>query len=934
MATLRTLPAGRNSEGLSLIIPKPATRREPVAHCGGFVPLRTTTQSPPVARRRIRRERLLLRLQGAAAARLILIKAPGGYGKTTLAVDWSAELESAGQRVAWVRAERENSESGIFLQYVACALEQACPGAGRPALAIYEANSLPPSHAVLAALVNALAETGEEICLLVDDYHLVDSPEIGEAIVFFLRHAPRHFRIALTTRELPDLPLGTLRARGELFEVDAGELRFSLEETGILVQAECSQAADETTVNALQRETGGWAAALRLACSFIHGGIAADQCLRSRRGGSHALDAYLREVLGRLPRDLHDFMLATSILKALSPDVCHAVSGRANSDEMLDLLIHRHQLVDLGADEPPTWTYHPLVADFLRQRLHREAPERFSELQRKAAHWHFAHGRMADAIRHALAAGDGVLATEWTQQCAMRLIMEGKIGTVLGWRRWLPKELTRNQLPLRLALGWSMILAARREEAVAWIDEIAADIAAGLPDPEGRAGRECLAIRTCALALGDASAASLALARRYLEAPLPQPWIHNAVGNCMHFACLMAGRHAEAAAVPWEDLTGDPDTRATSTEIYRLCLRGLSFSQRLLFAEARSCYQEASLVAARDRGPNSSLNAIPTVLLAHQAYELDRIDEAEGMLRGRLDAINASGFLDCELRGYVLLTRIAWRNDDLRLAHELLDQGERIAGSEGWPRMQAGLLAERLRLFVDAGDLTSAAGCLARLETLVDAGRGSAEPADAHVRGYRQLASACLDIRSGRFDAAVDTLEGAWQAAIEAERRDFAVRAGTVQAAAMLAGGRAGSALARFREVIELAAPAGLIRTIVDGGPEVGALIDSARREFSGQAGDAVVACHLNRLASACAVSQQGVAVRPLANIPGASPLTAREANVLRLIASGQSNKRIASALEVSPETVKSHIKSIFAKLGVDNRMQAVTSGRRQGYCE
>ena len=934
MATVRPLPAARTADGLSLIIPKPATRQEPAAAGGGFIPLLTTTQCPPVARRRIRRQRLLLRLQGAADARLILIKAPGGYGKTTLAVDWSADLEAAGQRVAWVRAERENSEPGIFLHYVASALEQACPGAGRRALDIFETNSMPPSYAVLAALVNALAETGEEICLFIDDYHLVDTPEIREAIAFLLQHAPRHFRIVLTTREMPGLPVGTLRARGELFEVDAGELRFSLEETGRLLQSESAEAPDATTVNALQRETGGWAAALRLACSFLHGGIAADQCLRSSRGGSHALETYLGEFLARLPQDIRDFMLDTSILKALSSDVCGAVTGRANSGEMLELLTHRYQLVDPEGTEPPSWSYHPLVADFLRQRLHKEASERFLELQRRAAHWCFAQRRMADAIRHAVSSGDSGLAAEWTEQCAMRLIMEGNIGTVLGWRRWLPQDLTRNQLPLRVALGWSMVLAARRKEAVAWIDEIVADIAAGLPDPEGRAGKECLAMRTCVHGLADASASSLALGRRYMEGPLPDPWINNVVGNCMLFAYLMAGRHAEAAAVPWEGLTGDHDAQATSTEIYRLCLRGLCCSQRLLFAEAESCYQQASLVAVRDRGPNSSLNAVPTVLLAHQIYELDRIDEAEQMLRGRLDAINATGFLDCELRAYVLLTRIAYRNNDHRLAHELLDQGERIAASEGWPRMQAGLLVERLRLFVDAGNLTAATGCLARLETLVDAGRDSAEPADAHVRGYRRLASAYLDITSGRFGAAVDTLECAWQSAIQAGGHYFAVRIGTVQAAGMLAGGQAADALSRFREVLDLAAPADLIRTIVDGGPEVGALIDSARKELSGQAEDAVVACYLNRLASAFAVSWKGLRVRALADFSGASPLTAREGDVLRLIAQGQSNKRIAAVLEVSPETVKSHVKNIFVKLGADNRMQAVASGRRQGYFE
>jgi hypothetical protein len=228
----------------------------------------------------------------------------------------------------------------------------------------------------------------------------------------------------------------------------------------------------------------------------------------------------------------------------------------------------------------------------------------------------------------------------------------------------------------------------------------------------------------------------------------------------------------------------------------------------------------------------------------------------------------------------VLLTRIAYRNTDPRLAHELLDQGERIAESEGWPRMQAGLLVERLRLFVDAGNLTAATGCLARLETLVDAGRDSAEPADAHVRGYRRLASAYLDITSGRFGAAVDTLECAWQSAIQAGGHYFAVRVGTVQAAGMLAGGQAGNALSRG-EVSTCRA--GWSDTTIVGGPEVGR--STARKELSGRP-KTVVACYLNRLASARG-ELKGLWVRPRRISPVPAVDRAR-GDVLRLIAQGQ----------------------------------------------
>lgn len=687
---------------------------------------------------------------------------------------------------------------------------------------------------------------------------------------FLLQHAPRHFHMVLTSREEPSLPLGSLHASGELLEIDVGELRFSLEETrrsfGSLEQVQSSEAE----LNELQRESGGWPAALRITSSSLRAGVTGAQCLRSRLGSSHAVEAYLSEILLRLPADVYDFVLAGSVLKAMSPEICNELMGIDNGDEMIELLFHHYQFVNPETKEPGAYCYHPLIAEYLQRRLKRETPHKLTDLHRKAAGWYARNDRIVEAIEHAVGANDCEVAAVWTEQCAMRLIKEGKVRMALSWRRWLPRELMRKHLSLRLALAWSMVLAAERDDALAWIDEIEADIAAGTPDPEGRAAREVLGIRTAVVGLSDNADAARELGERYMQHPLEDPWINNAVGNCLLFAHIMTGRHEEVDRMPWYPMAPGSYVRASSAQIYRLCLTGLSCSQRMKFREADAYFQQATEIANRDRGAKSSLAAIPAVLHAHQLYELDQIDAAEALLVNRLDAINATGFLDCALRAYTVLVRIAYRKKDNTLAYRLLDMGDVVAATERWPRMQAALLVERMRLFLSEDRLEAAEGCLSSLEALAASEHESRRVVPIHICAYLQFARAFLQFRRSPCAEAAELLEPTWNGLASRRNAYWAARVGMLQAVIWFSADCTDRAFARFDEVLESVVPAGLVRTIVDTAPEVGALI-----------------------------------------------------------AAGQSNKRIAQLLSVSPETVKSHIKNILLKLEVDNWMLAVSRGRR-----
>ena len=896
-----------------------------------FVPMATTTEVPPVMRTRIARPRLIDQLS-RSEARLVTITAPAGYGKTTLAVDWSIRQQSAGLAVSWLRAEAEHNEPGVFLLYLARAIEAACPGAAAVAVDMLEDSRLAPEYAVIAALVNGIAESGEELCLFIDDYHLLERDEIHCAIRFLHSHAPRHFRLVITAREEPKLPLGHLRAAGELLEIDAGQLRFSLEEAGRFFQLDSVGLSDED-IQAFQHETGGWAAALRIAATSLRSGASPEQILRAMRGSGRDIQSYLAEIFARFPPDLHDFMVRSSILKSLAPDLCDAVLATDNASAILETLHYRYQLVEaeagreVEAGREAAFRYHPLIATYLRRQSRSLPAETITALHRRAAQWFHERSWYADAIRHAIAAGEVELATSWIEACAMRMIKAGDIREVLSWRNWLPKELMRRQFSLRLAIAWSLALAPRRSDVFAWIDEIETDVVGD--EREDATWRECLAIRTVAHGLSDAPEAGLKYGLAYMDNPLADAWTKNTVGNVICFSHLMAGRHDQVSGMPWYVMEHGDKSRAAPTEVYRLMVRGLALSRRLELAEAQACFLQARAVATRDLRPRSSLAVTPEVLLGQLAYESNRLDEAERLVASRLDAVNAAGFVEIPLRAYITLVRIARCKQDRRLARELIEQGEAVAASEPWPRMRAALLVERVRLCLEEGDDWTMSQALLTLDRLATAAPGGECAIADRLRAYHALAHAHVEMAAGRFPAAAAFLQPAWDDSLKAGDCYFACSVGSLLAAAEFGCGERDRAHERLVQVLGWGLAAGLIRTIVDHGSMLEPALEHARDHLAGLPDNRRLAGYAEQLLAYMRAGEEGATTGLASSQRIETPLSRRETDVLQLMGTGNSNKRIAAALGVSPETVKSYIKSIFIKLEVDNRTRAVIEGRR-----
>jgi len=368
--------------------------------------LTTKIVPPQSAAALIERPRLLEMLSHGRGRRLTVIKAPAGFGKTSLALAWLARLETEDARTAWLALDEADDEPARFLTHLAQSLHRSCGDAVGSILGLTVDASLVPPRTVMSALINALAEVDGELWLFLDDYHLISLPAIHDAIGLLLSHAPANVHLVVGTRADPPFPLARLRASNELLEIDASELRFNFEETQRFLERECAGGLSYSSINTLQATTEGWAAALRISASVLMRGTPSNPGAGQQlSGASRPIAAYLEDMLRRLPDDLVDFMLRTSMLDRLTASLCDAVTEAADSQGFLETIATRQLLLEPLDLEGRWFRYHQLLRDYLYGRLVAAGTD-VAALHRRACQWYASAELWADAVRHAIAAGD------------------------------------------------------------------------------------------------------------------------------------------------------------------------------------------------------------------------------------------------------------------------------------------------------------------------------------------------------------------------------------------------------------------------------------------------------------------------------------------------------------------------------------------------
>ena len=430
----------------------------------------------------VARPRLLDQLDQALGRELILVCAPTGFGKTALLADWARQGRWP---IAWLSLDAGDNDPARFWRHVVAALDPVCPGIARQLGPLF---GPPPPRAfegLVAALINELATGQDPMLFVLDDYHLIEAPQVHASVGFLLEHRPPSLLLVLSSRADPPLPLARLRGRGQLAELRAADMRFSLEEAAALLSKALGPGVPEDDVAALAARTEGWVAGLQLAALSLRGHADPAGFVASFSGSHrYVLDYLTEEVLDRQPAEVRGFLLETSVLDRLSGGLCDAVTGRSGGQAMLER-VERANLFLMPLDEVRGWwRYHHLFAGLLRARLQQQ-PGRIAVLHRNAAAWLEEHGLADEAIRHALAAGDTVWAARLIERHFDALFFrEGEGATVQRWLAAIPAEIGSSRPRLLLARS-RLALAGGRLEAAGQLLDAAERAQAGAAGVEG-----------------------------------------------------------------------------------------------------------------------------------------------------------------------------------------------------------------------------------------------------------------------------------------------------------------------------------------------------------------------------------------------------------------------------------------------------------------
>jgi LuxR family maltose regulon positive regulatory protein len=884
------------------------------------------------------RSRLVDRLAPAQGGELTLVCAPAGFGKTALLADWARRDP---RPVAWLSLDEGDNDPVRFWRHAAAALDGVRPGVADRVGALLQGLQPTSFEAVVTALVNELAGVADEVVLVLDDYHLIQAPQVHQSLEFLLEHLPASLHLVLASRADLPLPLARLRARGQLAELRERDLRFTPEEAAELLRAAVGLDLPAAAIAVLADRTEGWVAGLQLAALSLQGrsDIAA---FVAGFSGSHryVLDYLAEEVLERQPQPLRGFLLQTSVLERLSGPLCETVTGRADSQELLEQ-VERANLFLVPLDEMRGWwRYHHLFADLLRVRLAREQPERLPELHHAAAAWSEQHGLADGAVRHALAAGDALWAARLIEQHWDAMLWRSEDVTFRRWLQALPAELVRSRPRLCLAQAYGALLSGRLEA----VEPLLADAERALAD-SGDQPYEPSAGRAVSLLANLPAAITLApamLARERGDAERTAAFAQQALTQLTdadrtlrHFARYylamadwLRGRLPEAE----QALAGLAAEQVAAGARYLVPLyHDLGQVQRARghLGAARRTYERALGIASQAGRPLPPAG-IAQVDLAEVLYERGELDAALDHATQGVALSRQLGWARQLAAGLAILAWIRQARGDRPGAMAAITEAGEVGPSPEVVGLFNPLSALRARLALAHGETADAARWVQQRGLGADD-----EPSYPREREYLVLVQVLLAQQAPQ--RALGLLDRLHTLAAAQGRTGSVIEARALQALALSAGGDHAGALAVLAEALTLGAPEGYLRVFVDEGPPMAALLHqllAGRRQERPSAAVTAPREHLARLVEA--FEQAGLPIRAPAGrgvvVAGlVEPLTAREVEVLQLLAAGAPNRAIAEQLVVTPETVKKHLSHLFDKLGTANRTQAVARARQLG---
>jgi LuxR family maltose regulon positive regulatory protein len=870
--------------------------------------LNTKLYFPPVRPSLVQRPRLVERLQQGLKGPLTLVSAPAGSGKTTLLSEWRAG-PGARWPATWLSLGADDNDMTRFLQYLLAALNRLKPGLLQEFFPILESPEPPRPEAVLTSLVNTLDGFRHDFLVALDDYHLIELPAIHNALAFLLDNMPPRMHLVLLTRADPPLPLARLRASGQLTEIRAEHLRFSVDETAQFLNQVMGLTLTPDQVVALEARSEGWIAGLQLAALSIQGHEDIQGFVSAFSGSHHYIVDYLaEEVLSRQSESLRAFLLKTSILERFTGALCDALTGDSDGDSVLARLYHDNLFI-IPMDNDKRWyRYHHLFTDLLQSRLLHSYPETASQLHIRASRWFEANGFTDEAIGHALEATDFERAALLMGQCASTLSQQGRVETLEKWIGALPETIINRHPRLGLSLAWALYLDYKFDQSESRIQQIEHNLSTEdepLYRGELALRRGIIARRHC----------DLEQSRESLLKALEQLPIDNTSSRGTAWVFLGAVylesdvNRAQEAFIK----AGDIFEAQNYLSGILAALYYLAWSQKLQGMLTQAAYTSRRALQLAEQVPHWPVASYAHLAAAELFCERNELERATQHAAKGTELAELGGHTDNLLIAALDASRVQRACGNWENAQALMGKAEELARPT-IPWMKVQVMEEQVSLYLAQGKLHEAAEWLRQNQT---------PPKARSPIPWLHEQIILTRVRVARHESQevlaqlVPLLEQAENLGILRS----VIQIHCLQALAFDFLGQTGEARSMLETALAMAEPEGSIQVFLDVGPPMFELLRMAReRELAPG--------FVSRLTTAFAGQGYKEAVQ---TAPAQGPLSRRELELLRLIAAGRSNKEIAGELVIAIGTVKRHTVNIFNKLDVKNRTEAVAYARKLG---
>ncbi len=902
---------------------------------------------PPTRTEIVQRPGLIERLNNGLDRKLTLLSAPAGFGKTTLVSNWvenlrdNTEISDYPIRFAWLSLDEDDNDPVRFLTYFITALNQIKEidsDLGQGALSMIQSPQPPPTNAVLISLINELAAIPDKIVIVLDDCHLIEAEPIHQALFYLLENLPPQLHVVISTRQDPPLSLGRLRARVQITELRAVDLRFSAKEAADFLNRVMGLNLSAEDIAELETRTEGWIAGLQLAAISMRGYEDHAGFIKSFTGGHRlVLDFLIEEVLGQQPENIQNFLLQTAVLDRMTGSLCDALTGQKDSQATLEML-DRANLFIVPLDSECRWyRYHHLFTDLLRQRLRQTQPDQLPILQRQASKWYRENGFIDEAIEFALRARDFRQASHLIEDVAETLWVPVEHTRLQRWLAGLPVDLIFSKPSLCVFHAWLLLSAGQQDVAERTLlvaehvlgirTDHTADTSSMAWELQDRSDRMKLIGRVAAtrafLAFfrGDVQS-SIQYARQALET-LPEQdltWRSTAafaLGDAHSInGDETAAYQARLKALEASKAVGNTYMTLVANVRYAITLRQLGWLQQV----SEICQQQMQL--ANESGMLKI--AVVGWLLAVWGEVLAEFNELDNAIKNAekgVELTEQEG--DQGMFGWsnVCWVRVLYSCGDMIGAEKVIHEINSIARKQDLPPWVMNLLiAWQARLWLAQGKLEAASQWVE--DRGLDVG-GAIEI----LREPEYIVLARVLTAQGRLDEATTLLQQLLKGTETGGRISRAIEILILQALALQAQGETAQAIITLERAISLTEPSGFIRIFVDEGPPMASLLYEA---FS----RGIAPKYVQRLLAAFPDTEPKETASTKPQVEQSQliePLSAREIEVLQLLAKGLTNQVIATRLVLSPHTIKAHTRNIYSKLGVNNRTQALDRARKLG---